>query len=201
MSEVTPDDSINESSGVFCFHFRGVVLMSIPLFLMYFVDVPVVNQLSMRNGEMNCAVAVATMVYRYFGYDVNYNELVPVLREGIPVTHGISLSEIIEHTPGVTDGRWSARFEWTDPKFFQRKVETELTSDRPVIVAVQNGTLLGWDFEEAHSLVIIGMDETHFYYIDPYGGIHRRIEIEKFINQVGLWPDHKNALLMFEKAK
>ncbi len=163
--------------------------------LAYILGVNPINQhvSAFQYHDYDCFIASMFMALDYFGEEIPYEELVPIVRgndkNGLPADPYFVFE--------VTEGRLLAIGKYTTQ--LASVVEKELKENRPVVVAIRDMSLLAenWDSTTGHAVIVYGVYNGHIFYIDPYNGGRYTMPTQSFID-ASSYP-HGSYTVTFEK--
>ena len=143
--------------------------------------------------DYDCFVASMLMALDFFDENITYNELMPTLRgnekAGLPADPSFVF--------GVTEGRLQATGNYTNR--LASVIENELRGGRPVVVAINNMSLLAenWDITTGHAVLVYGIYNGHIFYVDSNNGERYMQHTQPFIN-ASTYPDGSFAITFEE---
>ena len=155
---------------------------------------PVDQHLSQSQyDDYDCFIASMFMALDFFGEEITYNELVPIVRGNDK--NGLSADS--NFVFDVTEGRLLATGKYTAQ--LASIIEKELMGGRPVVVAIKNMSLLAeqWNSTIGHAVIVYGVYNRHIFYIDPFNGERYTMPTQSFID-ASLYP-HGSFAITFEK--
>lgn len=132
---------------------------------------------SSQYNDYNCFVASMFMALNYFGEEITYRELIPIVRgndrNGLPANS--------DFVTDVTEGRLLAKGEYTAQ--LDAVIENELMEYRPVVVAIRDMSLLAenWNSSNGHAVLVYGIYNGRVFYIDPFNGERYAMPTQSFI--------------------
>ena len=128
--------------------------------------------------DYDCFIASMFMALDYFGEEITYEELVPIVRGNDK--NGLSADPHFAFD--VTEGRLLATGKYTTQ--LASVIERELREDRPVVVAIRNMSLLAenWESKNGHAVIVYGIYNGHIFYIDPFNGERYAMSTQSFID-------------------
>ena len=143
--------------------------------------------------DYDCFIASMFMALDFFGEEITYNELIPIVRGNDK--NGLSADSRFVYD--VTEGRLLATGSFTNR--LASVIESELREGRPVVVAIKNMSLLAehWNSTIGHAVIVYGVYNKHVFYIDPFNGERYTMPTQSFID-ASLYP-HGSFAIIFEK--
>jgi len=163
--------------------------------LAYILGVTPINQhvSAYQYHDYDCFIASMFMALDYFGEEITYEELVPIVRGNDK--NGLSADP--HFVFDVTEGRLLATGKFTTQ--LASVIEKELKENRPVVVAIRNMSLLAenWEYKNGHAVIVYGIYNGHIFYIDPFNGERYTMSTQSFID-ASSYP-HGSFAVTFEK--
>ncbi len=143
--------------------------------------------------DYDCFIASMFMALDFFGEEITYEELVPIVRGNDK--NGLSADP--HFVFDVTEGRLLATGKFTIQ--LASVIEKELKENRPVVVAIKNMSLLAeqWNSKNGHAVIVYGIYNGHIFYIDPFNGERYTMSTQSFID-ASSYP-HGSFAVTFEK--